>query len=171
MGISINGIYKDSIRICLKDWLKVKVTYWMSQNWWMCWIPPRLNRMKLADAEIKKKEINEKREQYRSVAFGGSALYFCIIEINEKREQYRSVAALCIKVFERRGCFGCESRRNFLKNPGWMWFNCQDINLPMIHWPFSENYQIESLVMKRLESMAHEKWSWELSDTRFRRKD
>ena len=54
--------------------------------------------MKLADAEIKTKEINEKREQYRSVAFGGSAL--------------------CIKVFERRGCFGCESRRNFLKNPG-----------------------------------------------------
>ena len=42
--------------------------------------------------EIKKKEINEKK-QYRSVAFGGSALYFCLIEINEKREQYRFVAS------------------------------------------------------------------------------
>lgn len=37
--------------------------------------------VKLQDAEIKSKEINEKREQYRPVAVRGSALYFTILEV------------------------------------------------------------------------------------------
>lgn len=38
-------------------------------------------KVKLADAEIKTKEIQEKREQYRPIAIRGSALYFCMIEL------------------------------------------------------------------------------------------
>ena len=38
--------------------------------------------IKLTDAEVKTKEINEKREQYRPVAIRGSALYFTMIEIS-----------------------------------------------------------------------------------------
>lgn len=37
--------------------------------------------IKLEDAEVKTKEINEKREQYRPVAIRGSALYFTLIEL------------------------------------------------------------------------------------------
>jgi dynein heavy chain len=37
--------------------------------------------VKLLDAEVKTKEINEKREQYRPVAVRGSALYFTILEV------------------------------------------------------------------------------------------
>jgi dynein heavy chain len=35
----------------------------------------------LIDADIKTKEINEKREQYRAVAIRGSALYFTMLEV------------------------------------------------------------------------------------------
>jgi len=38
-------------------------------------------KVKLADADIKTKEINEKREQYRPIAVRGSALYFSMIEL------------------------------------------------------------------------------------------
>jgi len=37
--------------------------------------------IKLEDAELKTKEINEKREQYRPVSIRGSALYFTLIEL------------------------------------------------------------------------------------------
>jgi len=36
----------------------------------------------LTDAEVKSKEINEKRESYRPVAIRGSALYFTMIEVS-----------------------------------------------------------------------------------------
>jgi len=45
---------------------------------------------KLIDAEIKTKEINEKREQYRPVAVRGSALYFTIIEVAQVNWMYNS---------------------------------------------------------------------------------
>ena len=46
--------------------------------------------IKLVDAEIKTKEINEKREQYRPVAIRGSSLYFTIIEVSEVNWMYNS---------------------------------------------------------------------------------
>lgn len=46
--------------------------------------------VKLADAEIKSKEINEKREIYRTIAIRGSVLYFCIIEISNVNWMYNS---------------------------------------------------------------------------------
>jgi len=45
---------------------------------------------KVEDAEIKTKEINEKREQYRPVAVRGSALYFTIIEVSQVNWMYNS---------------------------------------------------------------------------------
>lgn len=46
--------------------------------------------MKLADADIKTKEINEKREQYRPIAIRGSALYFSMIELQQVNWMYNS---------------------------------------------------------------------------------
>lgn len=46
--------------------------------------------IKLIDAEIKTKEINEKREQYRPVAVRGSALYFTILEVALVNWMYNS---------------------------------------------------------------------------------
>lgn len=46
--------------------------------------------MKLADAEVKEKEIKEKREHYRPVATRGSVLYFCIIEVSLVSWMYNS---------------------------------------------------------------------------------
>lgn len=46
--------------------------------------------VKLADAETKTKEINDKREQYRSVAIRGSALYFTMIEVSLVNWMYNS---------------------------------------------------------------------------------
>lgn len=45
---------------------------------------------KLQDAEVKTKEINEKREQYKPVAVRGSALYFTMIEVAEVNWMYNS---------------------------------------------------------------------------------
>lgn len=47
-------------------------------------------KVKLADAEIKTKEINEKRETYRPVAIRGSVMYFCMIEIANVNWMYNS---------------------------------------------------------------------------------
>lgn len=49
--------------------------------------------IKLADAEVKTKEINEKREIYRLVAIRGSVLYFCMIEISNVNWMYNSSLA------------------------------------------------------------------------------
>lgn len=46
--------------------------------------------VKLIEAEVKSKDINEKREQYRPVAVRGSALYFTIIEVAEVNWMYNS---------------------------------------------------------------------------------
>jgi len=45
---------------------------------------------KLKDAEEKKIEINEKREQYRPVATRGSLLYFCMVEVALVQWMYNS---------------------------------------------------------------------------------
>jgi len=45
---------------------------------------------KLYDAEIKTKEINEKRETYRPVAIRGSVLYFSMLEIAQVNWMYNS---------------------------------------------------------------------------------
>ena len=47
-------------------------------------------KVKLADAELKTKEIQEKREQYRPIAIRGSALYFCMIEMQLVDWMYNS---------------------------------------------------------------------------------
>ena len=57
-------------------------------------------QMKLVDAEIKTKEINEKREQYRSVAVRGSALYFCMIEMSLVNWMYNSSLEQFLKLFD-----------------------------------------------------------------------
>jgi dynein heavy chain len=46
--------------------------------------------VKLTDAEIKTKEINDKREQYRPVAIRGAALYFTMIEVSLVNWMYNS---------------------------------------------------------------------------------
>ncbi|WBY55407.1 dynein heavy chain [Plasmodium yoelii yoelii] len=46
--------------------------------------------IKLKDSNEKKKEINEKREQYRSVALRGSILYFCIVDITNVNYIYNT---------------------------------------------------------------------------------
>jgi len=46
--------------------------------------------IKLIDAEIKTKEIQEKREQYRPVAIRGSALYFCMLDMSLVSWMYNS---------------------------------------------------------------------------------
>jgi dynein heavy chain len=56
--------------------------------------------VKLADAEIKTKEINEKREQYRPVAIRGSALYFCMIELSLINWMYNSSLEQFLKLFD-----------------------------------------------------------------------
>ena len=47
-------------------------------------------KVKLADADIKTKEINEKREQYRPIVIRGSALYFSMIELQQVNWMYNS---------------------------------------------------------------------------------
>lgn len=54
---------------------------------------------KLIDAEIKTKEINEKREQYRPVAIRGSAIYFTIIEVSLVNWMYNSSLEQFLKLF------------------------------------------------------------------------
>jgi len=54
---------------------------------------------KLVDADIKTKEINEKREQYRSVAIRGSALYFTMIEVALINWMYNSSLEQFLKLF------------------------------------------------------------------------
>jgi dynein heavy chain, axonemal len=56
--------------------------------------------IKLIDAEIKTKEINEKREQYRPVAIRGSALYFCIIDMSMISWMYNSSLEQYLKLFD-----------------------------------------------------------------------
>jgi len=56
--------------------------------------------IKLADAEIKTKEINEKREQYRPVAIRGSAMYFCIIDMSLISWMYNSSLEQFLKLFD-----------------------------------------------------------------------
>jgi len=46
--------------------------------------------IKLVDAEVKTKEIQEKREQYRPVAIRGSALYFCMLDMSLVSWMYNS---------------------------------------------------------------------------------
>lgn len=46
--------------------------------------------IKLVESDIKTKEINEKREQYRAVAIRGSALYFTMIEVSMINHMYNS---------------------------------------------------------------------------------
>ncbi len=52
------------------------------------------------DAEIKTKEINEKREQYRPVAIRGSALYFCIIDMSLISWMYNSSLEQYLRLFD-----------------------------------------------------------------------
>ena len=47
-------------------------------------------QIKLADAEVKTNEINEKRCTFRPVAIRGSVLYFCMIEIAQVNWMYNS---------------------------------------------------------------------------------
>ena len=47
-------------------------------------------QVKLADAEIKTNEINEKRLTFKPVAIRGSVLYFCMIEIAQVNWMYNS---------------------------------------------------------------------------------
>ena len=54
----------------------------------------------MVDAEIKTKEINEKREQYRPVAIRGSALYFCIIDMSLISWMYNSSLEQYLKLFD-----------------------------------------------------------------------
>jgi len=57
-------------------------------------------QIKLIDAEVKTKEINEKREQYRPVAIRGSALYFCIIDMSLISWMYNSSLEQYLKLFD-----------------------------------------------------------------------
>ena len=56
---------------------------------------------KLAEAEIKTKEINEQREQFRSVAIRGSVLYFCIIEMSLVNWMYNSSLGQFLQLFDQ----------------------------------------------------------------------
>jgi len=56
--------------------------------------------VKLADAEVKTKEINENREKYRSVAIRGSVLYFCIIEVALINWMYNSSLGQFLGLFD-----------------------------------------------------------------------
>lgn len=56
-------------------------------------------KIKLQDADIKTKEINEKREQYRPVAVRGSALYFCMIELAQVDWMYNSSLEQFLNLF------------------------------------------------------------------------
>ena len=53
----------------------------------------------LIDAEVKSKEINEKREQYRPVAIRGSALYFTMIEVSNVNWMYNSSLEQFLNLF------------------------------------------------------------------------
>ncbi|CAK75138.1 unnamed protein product (macronuclear) [Paramecium tetraurelia] len=55
--------------------------------------------VKLLDAEVKTREINEKREQYRPVAIRGSALYFTILEVSLINWMYNSSLEQFLKLF------------------------------------------------------------------------
>ncbi len=54
---------------------------------------------KLADADVKTKEINEKRDQYKPVAIRGSAIYFTIIEVSLINWMYNSSLKQFLKLF------------------------------------------------------------------------
>ncbi len=47
-------------------------------------------QVKLADAEIKTNEINEKRLIFKPVAVRGSVMYFCMLEIAKVNWMYNS---------------------------------------------------------------------------------
>lgn len=55
--------------------------------------------IKIEDAEVKTKEINEKREQYRPVAIRGSALYFTLIELFLVNWMYNSSLEQFLELF------------------------------------------------------------------------
>ncbi|KFG44949.1 flagellar outer dynein arm heavy chain gamma, partial [Toxoplasma gondii FOU] len=55
---------------------------------------------KLKDAQEKKLEINEKREQYRPVATRGSVLYFCMVEMSLVCWMYNSSLAQFLEQFD-----------------------------------------------------------------------
>ncbi|CDJ35908.1 Dynein heavy chain axonemal, related [Eimeria mitis] len=55
---------------------------------------------KLKDAQEKKAEINEKREQYRPVATRGSVLYFCMVEASLICWMYNSSLAQFLEQFD-----------------------------------------------------------------------
>lgn len=57
--------------------------------------------VKLQDAEVKTKEINEKREQYRPVAIRGSALYFTILEVALVNWMYNSSLEQFLMLFNQ----------------------------------------------------------------------
>jgi len=56
--------------------------------------------IKLADAEIKTKEIQEKREQYRPVAIRGSAIYFCMLDMSLVSWMYNSSLDQFLQLFD-----------------------------------------------------------------------
>jgi len=55
---------------------------------------------KLIEAEVKTKEINEQREQFRPVAIRGSVLYFCIIELSLVNWMYNSSLGQFLQLFD-----------------------------------------------------------------------
>ncbi|PHJ21330.1 dynein gamma flagellar outer, partial [Cystoisospora suis] len=55
---------------------------------------------KLKDAQEKKTEINEKREQYRPVATRGSVLYFCTVEMSLVSWMYNSSLSQFLEQFD-----------------------------------------------------------------------
>jgi len=55
---------------------------------------------KLIEAEVKTKEINEQREQFRPVAIRGSVLYFCIIEMSFVNWMYNSSLGQFLQLFD-----------------------------------------------------------------------
>lgn len=57
-------------------------------------------KQKNADAEEKKIEINEKREQFRPVAARGAVLYFCIVEMISVNWMYNTSLQQFVFLFE-----------------------------------------------------------------------
>ena len=56
-------------------------------------------QVKLSDADVKTKEINEKRLIYKPVSIRGSVLYFCMIEISQVNWMYNSSLAQFLDLY------------------------------------------------------------------------